>query len=40
MCTPGVGFGPAGQGFVRISAFGDRDNVIEACERFKKNFPK
>jgi LL-diaminopimelate aminotransferase len=40
VCTPGVGFGPAGQGFVRISAFGDRDNVIEACERFKKNFPK
>lgn len=81
--TPGVGFGPAGQGFVRVSvrqlygliyrlastrpgfvflsspapifqatpfncwlplcacqAFGKRDNVLEACERFKTMWKK
>jgi len=38
--TPGVGFGPAGQGFVRISAFGQRDNVVEACRRLKAHFKK
>lgn len=34
--TPGSGFGPAGEGFIRVSAFGHRDNVIEACRRFKQ----
>ncbi|KAK1431245.1 hypothetical protein QVD17_14564 [Tagetes erecta] len=34
--TPGSGFGPAGEGFVRVSAFGHRDNVLEACRRFKE----
>ncbi len=34
--TPGVGFGPAGQGFVRFSAFGHRDDVTQAVERVKK----
>jgi LL-diaminopimelate aminotransferase len=38
--TPGVGFGPAGQGFIRISAFGHRENVIEACTRFRTAFKK
>jgi LL-diaminopimelate aminotransferase len=38
--TPGVGFGPSGQGFVRISAFGQRDNVVEACRRLKAHFKK
>jgi len=33
--TPGVGFGPAGEGFVRISSYGTRENVLEACRRFK-----
>jgi len=33
--TPGAGFGPAGQGFVRVSGFGHRESVLEACERFK-----
>lgn len=28
--TPGSGFGPAGEGFVRASAFGHRDNILEA----------
>jgi hypothetical protein len=27
---------PAGEGFVRASAFGHRDNILEAVERFKK----
>jgi LL-diaminopimelate aminotransferase len=35
--TPGSGFGPSGEGFFRLSAFGNRDNVIEAVERIKAN---
>ena len=31
--TPGSGFGPAGQSFIRFSAFGHRADVEEACER-------
>ncbi|MDR2398542.1 MAG: LL-diaminopimelate aminotransferase [Spirochaetaceae bacterium] len=31
--TPGSGFGPAGQSFIRFSAFGHRPAVEEACER-------
>ncbi|PWA92659.1 LL-diaminopimelate aminotransferase, chloroplastic [Artemisia annua] len=33
---PGIGFGPAGEGFIRISAFGHQANVLEACRRFKE----
>lgn len=32
---PGAGFGPGGEGFLRLSAFAPRDAVIEACERLK-----
>jgi LL-diaminopimelate aminotransferase len=35
--TPGSGFGPSGEGYFRLSAFGNRDNVIEAVARIKKN---
>lgn len=28
--TPGVGFGPHGEGFLRISAFGHRENIVKA----------
>ena len=35
--TPGSGFGPSGEGYFRLSAFGNRENVIEAVERIKKN---
>ncbi len=35
--TPGSGFGPSGEGYFRLSAFGHRENVIEAVERIKKN---
>jgi LL-diaminopimelate aminotransferase len=34
--TPGVGFGPAGEGFFRLTAFGQRDNVLVALDRFAK----
>ena len=35
--TPGVGFGPAGQDFIRFSAFGHREDINEAVERLKKH---
>lgn len=31
--TPGSGFGPAGEGYFRFSAFADRNSTIEAMER-------
>ena len=34
--TPGVGFGPSGEGYLRLTAFGDRDNTLEAMARLKK----
>ncbi|GAB2247128.1 hypothetical protein Droror1_Dr00007010 [Drosera rotundifolia] len=34
--TPGSGFGPAGEGFVRVSAFAHRENILEASQRFKQ----
>ena len=34
--TPGSGFGPSGQGYFRLSAFGKRENVIEAVERIRE----
>jgi LL-diaminopimelate aminotransferase len=32
--TPGAGFGPAGEGFLRLSAFAEPKNVKEAIKRF------
>lgn len=34
--TPGVGFGSEGEGYIRITAFGSREDCIEAMERFKQ----
>lgn len=34
--TPGVGFGPCGEGYFRLTAFGTKENTIEAIERIKK----
>ena len=34
--TPGAGFGAAGEGFIRISAFNSRANVEEAVVRLSK----
>ncbi len=31
--TPGSGFGPEGEGYFRLTAFGDRDRTIEAVKR-------
>ena len=36
VCTPGEGFGKCGQGYIRLSAFNSRANVIKALERIKK----
>ena len=36
--TPGSGFGAAGEGYFRISAFNSRDNVNEAMRRITSNF--
>ncbi len=36
--TPGSGFGPAGEGYFRISAFNSHENVDEAIERIRKAF--
>ncbi|HAD62225.1 MAG TPA: LL-diaminopimelate aminotransferase, partial [Planctomycetaceae bacterium] len=33
--TPGSGFGAAGEGYFRLSAFNSRKNVEAALERFK-----
>ncbi|MBR5061486.1 MAG: LL-diaminopimelate aminotransferase [Prevotella sp.] len=33
VCTPGVGFGPSGEGYIRLTAFGDRDDCEEAMRR-------
>ena len=34
--TPGVGFGPNGEGYFRLTAFGSRENTIEAMKRLSK----
>ncbi|HIT71977.1 MAG TPA: LL-diaminopimelate aminotransferase [Candidatus Scatovivens faecipullorum] len=33
--TPGVGFGPSGEGYFRLTAFGTKENTEEAIERIK-----
>jgi LL-diaminopimelate aminotransferase len=35
--TPGSGFGPSGEGFFRLSAFGHREDVQRAIESIKNN---
>lgn len=34
--TPGSGFGPSGEGYFRLTAFGSYENTVEALERIKK----
>ena len=36
VCTPGVGFGPAGEGYVRFTAFGSHEKTEEALTRIEK----
>ena len=33
--TPGAGFGPSGEGYFRLTSFGDRENTLRAVERIK-----
>jgi len=35
--TPGSGFGAAGEGYFRISAFNSRENALEVCKRIESN---
>ena len=35
VCTPGVGFGPSGEGYARLTAFGEHEQCMEAMERLK-----
>ncbi len=34
--TPGSGFGPSGEGYFRLTAFGTHENTLAALERIKK----
>ena len=36
VCTPGAGFGKCGEGYIRISAFNNADNVQRALQRIKQ----
>lgn len=33
--TPGAGFGPSGEGYIRLTAFSTKENTIKAMERIK-----
>ena len=33
--TPGAGFGPSGEGYIRLTAFGDAQATVDAVERIK-----
>lgn len=33
--TPGSGFGPSGEGYFRLTAFGNHENTVKAIERIK-----
>ena len=34
--TPGAGFGPSGEGYIRLTAFGDAEATKEAVARIEK----
>lgn len=36
--VPGSGFGPGGEEYVRVSAFGHRETILEASRRLKSLF--
>jgi LL-diaminopimelate aminotransferase len=36
VCTPGAGFGPSGEGYVRLTAFGTHENTEKSLERIKR----
>jgi LL-diaminopimelate aminotransferase len=33
--TPGVGFGPSGEGYIRLTAFGEHSDCVEAMKRIR-----
>ena len=39
-CTPGVGFGDNGEGYIRLTGFNTRENTAEAMHRILKFFKK
>lgn len=38
--TPGSGFGSCGEGFIRFSSFGKRENIMKAVERIQTKWPE
>ena len=36
--TPGAGFGSCGEGYLRLTSFGSRENTLKAMERLKNNW--
>lgn len=34
--TPGAGFGPSGEGYIRLTGFGEADATQAAVERIRK----
>jgi LL-diaminopimelate aminotransferase len=36
ICTPGAGFGTCGAGYIRLSAFGNRENLKKGLNNLKK----
>ena len=38
--TPGAGFGPSGEGYFRLSAFGHRENILAATERIRNRLTR
>ena len=36
VCTPGVGFGPSGEGFIRLTSFGNREDCEAALHRISR----
>ena len=38
--TPGAGFGPSGEGYIRLTAFGDAEATKEAVARIEKLLSK
>lgn len=38
--TPGAGFGPSGEGYIRLTAFGDAEDTKEAVRRIKELLKK
>jgi LL-diaminopimelate aminotransferase len=37
--APGSGFGPSGEGYFRLTAFGSREQTAEAVERIRTRLP-